>query len=158
MNAMNLIRMRYRLVAAAAILTLGWLPGGGAAWAQTRTVSLRAPATHADAAQVSSDIATAKAVSNAFRAAAELGGPFACFTIERGKGRVVGVEGEHLLRFMEGGDHVLVLFLVTDRDSAIVAVEQEAHTRRPPLHRSDGRDTSHAVEDVRRDVLAVFPL
>ncbi len=70
MNATNLVRVQYRLVAVAAILAFGLLPGG-VAWAQTHTVSLHAPATHADASQVASDIATAKAVSNAFRAAAD---------------------------------------------------------------------------------------
>ncbi len=91
-------------------------------------------------------------------AAAEFGGPFAGFTIQSGKGRVVGVEGEHLFRLVDGRHQIFILFVITDRDGAVVAVEQQAHARRPPLHRPDGGHATHAVEDVGGHILAVFPL
>jgi serine protease Do len=71
MNAINLARGRYLFVTASSIVMLGLLPCGRAAFAQVEAVNLRVSAARAPDGASQSDIATAKAVSNAFRAAAD---------------------------------------------------------------------------------------
>ncbi len=94
MSTKHLLRPRYRLMAVATVLMLAWLPVGSAAWAQTRHVNLQTPAAHADAAQVASDVATAKAVSNAFRAAADAALPAVVAIENRPKATKVDQQAE----------------------------------------------------------------
>jgi hypothetical protein len=59
---------------------------------------------------------------------------------------------------VDGRHQILILFLVADRNRAIVAVQEQPHPRGAALYRTDCCHRAHAIEDLWGHVLEVLAL
>ena len=89
---------------------------------------------------------------------AQLRGAGAGLAVQGDEGRILRVEGCHLLGLAHDGLEVAVLVGVVDGDAAPLAVEQQLHAGQPALELADPGDGPDGVEHLGSHAFDVLPL
>jgi hypothetical protein len=72
--------------------------------------------------------------------------------------RILGADGQHLLRLADDGLEVAFLVGIVDGDASLLAVQQELHPGEAALQLSDLGDRADGIEHLGGDALDVLPL